>query len=122
MPGICVAVKATTSVSGSLRKTTLKLWKSRPPAPMMMTRFMTSPLNPRRAMRFLCVLAFKSNIRAPGDASARNRIRGAGDYRRGLRAPPAADFERADQIGDRKEADEPVSLDDEAAVQVSLGQ
>src|SRR5689334_710561 len=35
MPGICVAVKATTSVFGSPRKATLKLWKSRPPAPMM---------------------------------------------------------------------------------------
>ena len=35
MPGICAAVKATTRVSGSSRKTTLKSWKSRPPAPMM---------------------------------------------------------------------------------------
>src|SRR4029079_1491805 len=38
MPGICVAVKATTSVDGSFRKTTLKSWKSRPAAPMMTTR------------------------------------------------------------------------------------
>src|SRR5215469_16110285 len=37
MPGICVAVKATTLVFPSSRKTTLKSWKSRPPAPMMMT-------------------------------------------------------------------------------------
>src|SRR5512132_2753758 len=37
MPGICVAVKATTSKLGSSRKATLKLWKSRPPAPMMIT-------------------------------------------------------------------------------------
>src|SRR6267143_2922134 len=38
MPGICVAVNATTSYAGSSRKTTLKLWKSRPAAPRMMTR------------------------------------------------------------------------------------
>src|SRR5512133_687026 len=37
IPGICVAVNATTSVSASSRNATLKLWKSRPPAPMMMT-------------------------------------------------------------------------------------
>jgi hypothetical protein len=35
MPGICAAVKATTSESGSSRNTVLKLWKSRPPAPMI---------------------------------------------------------------------------------------
>src|SRR5262245_61473819 len=38
MNGIWVAVKATTSVCGSSRYTTLKLWKSRPAAPMMRTR------------------------------------------------------------------------------------
>src|SRR3712207_7948532 len=38
MKGIWVAVKATTSVSGSSRNTVLKLWKSRPAAPMMITR------------------------------------------------------------------------------------
>jgi hypothetical protein len=38
MNGICVAVNATTSVSGSSRNTVLKLWKSRPAAPMMITR------------------------------------------------------------------------------------
>src|SRR5512135_3385859 len=43
MPGICVAVKATTCVSGSWRKATLKLWKSRPPAPMMMTLRTSTP-------------------------------------------------------------------------------
>src|SRR5687768_12226874 len=37
MPGICAAVKATTRYDGSPRKTVLKSWKSRPPAPMMMT-------------------------------------------------------------------------------------
>src|SRR3989441_3710410 len=37
IPGICVAVKATTSYAGLSRKYTLKLWKSRPPAPRMMT-------------------------------------------------------------------------------------
>src|SRR6266545_6135340 len=37
MPGIWVAVKATTRVSGSSRKTVLKSWKSRPPAPMITT-------------------------------------------------------------------------------------
>src|SRR5437870_12581298 len=39
MNGIWVAVKATTSLPGSSRYTTLKLWKSRPAAPMMSTRF-----------------------------------------------------------------------------------
>src|SRR5664279_2899735 len=43
MPGIWVAVKATTSTSGSPRKTTLKSWKSRPAAPMIKTR-----------LRFIC--------------------------------------------------------------------
>src|ERR1035437_1598840 len=38
MPGIWVAVKATTSTLGSPRKTTLKSWKSRPAAPMIRTR------------------------------------------------------------------------------------
>src|SRR5512144_679238 len=38
MYGIWVAVNATTSVSGSSRKTTVKLWKSRPAAPMISTR------------------------------------------------------------------------------------
>src|SRR6266550_1741700 len=38
MNGIWVAVKATTSVAGSSRNTTLKLWKSRPAAPMIRTR------------------------------------------------------------------------------------
>src|SRR5712691_11383766 len=38
MNGICVAVNATTSLSGSSRNTVLKLWKSRPAAPMMRTR------------------------------------------------------------------------------------
>src|SRR2546425_13255452 len=37
MPGICVAVKATTSYAGLSRKYTLKLWKSRPAAPRIMT-------------------------------------------------------------------------------------
>src|ERR687892_917280 len=37
MPGICVAVKATTSLAGSSRYRTLKLWKSRPAAPMIRT-------------------------------------------------------------------------------------
>src|SRR5581483_2483856 len=40
MPGICAAVNATTSEAGSSRKATLKLWKSRPAAPMMSTRFL----------------------------------------------------------------------------------
>ncbi len=35
MNGICVAVNATTSYSASSRYTTLKLWKSRPAAPMI---------------------------------------------------------------------------------------
>ncbi len=38
MNGIWVAVNATTSVSASSRYTVLKLWKSRPAAPMMRTR------------------------------------------------------------------------------------
>src|SRR5439155_18075551 len=38
MNGICVAVNATTSTSSRSRYTTLKLWKSRPAAPMMRTR------------------------------------------------------------------------------------
>src|SRR5215813_3964465 len=38
MLGICVAVNATTSTSARSRKTTLKLWKSRPAAPAMSTR------------------------------------------------------------------------------------
>src|SRR5665648_700392 len=38
MPGIWAAVKATTRVVGSPRKTVLKLWKSRPAAPMIITR------------------------------------------------------------------------------------
>src|SRR3990170_1570918 len=37
IPGICVAVNATTSYASSSRKTTLKLWKSRPAAPRMIT-------------------------------------------------------------------------------------
>src|SRR5436190_19951209 len=44
MNGICVAVNATTSVSASSRNTVLKLWKSRPAAPMIRTRrFMARP-------------------------------------------------------------------------------
>src|SRR5215216_3519664 len=43
MFGICVAVKATTSTSSWPRKTTLKLWKSRPAAPTMRTRFAATP-------------------------------------------------------------------------------
>src|SRR3990172_681436 len=38
MPGIWVAVNATTSWVGSSRKTTLKSWKSRPAAPRISTR------------------------------------------------------------------------------------
>src|SRR5580765_7506313 len=38
MKGIWVAVNATTSVSASSRYTVLKLWKSRPAAPMIRTR------------------------------------------------------------------------------------
>src|SRR5919109_1509452 len=38
MYGIWAAVKATTLVAGSPRKALLKLWKSRPAAPMMSTR------------------------------------------------------------------------------------
>src|SRR3972149_3659651 len=37
IPGICVAVNATTSYASSSRKTTLKLWKSRPAAPRRIT-------------------------------------------------------------------------------------
>ncbi len=37
MYGICVAVKATTSYSSLSRKNVLKLWKSRPAAPMINT-------------------------------------------------------------------------------------
>src|SRR5205823_1864061 len=47
MNGICVAVNATTSTSGSSRYTTLKLWKSLPAAPMISTRFVI-----HRAFRF----------------------------------------------------------------------
>jgi hypothetical protein len=38
MLGIWVAVKATTSVAPSARNATLKLWKSRPAAPMIRMR------------------------------------------------------------------------------------
>src|SRR6058998_3789547 len=48
MKGICVAVKATTSVAGSSRYTTLKLWKSLPAAPMMSTRLVIPSLSPSR--------------------------------------------------------------------------
>src|SRR6266511_3465409 len=48
MKGIWVAVKATTSVAGSSRYTTLKLWKSLPAAPMMSTRLVISSLSPSR--------------------------------------------------------------------------
>src|SRR3990170_7201887 len=41
MLGICVAVKATTRTSEFSRKTTLKLWKSLPAAPMIKTFFLT---------------------------------------------------------------------------------
>src|SRR5512132_2969107 len=52
MPGIWVAVKATTRVSGSSRKTVLKSWKSRPPAPMMTTvRMVTASLCGSRDVR-----------------------------------------------------------------------
>src|SRR5712691_287453 len=52
MLGICAAVKATTCEPGSCRKTVLKLWKSRPAAPMMRTRVGTraSPAEDRPAM------------------------------------------------------------------------
>src|SRR5262245_31895384 len=40
MSGIWVAVKATTSTSGRSRKSTLKLWKSRPAAPAITTRLL----------------------------------------------------------------------------------
>src|SRR5688500_18114018 len=43
MLGICAAVNATTRYPGSSRKTMLKLWKSRPAAPMMMTRVTKDP-------------------------------------------------------------------------------
>ena len=44
MFGICVAVNATTRLRGSSRNTVLKLWKSRPAAPMMMIRVGTGAL------------------------------------------------------------------------------
>ena len=47
MPGICAAVNATTCVSASSLKTTLKSWKSRPPAPITMT-FRTQSASDRR--------------------------------------------------------------------------
>src|SRR5262245_28508500 len=43
MPGICVAVNATSCVRRSVRYRTLKLWKSRPPAPMMITLCIAPP-------------------------------------------------------------------------------
>src|SRR5437870_12337451 len=43
MFGSWAAVKATTREPGSSRKTMLKLWKSRPAAPMMMTRVTKDP-------------------------------------------------------------------------------
>src|SRR5687768_2452930 len=43
MLGIWVAVNATTSTSSRPRKTTLKLWKSRPAAPAMTTRLLVTP-------------------------------------------------------------------------------
>ena len=63
MRGIWVAVKATTSTSGSSRNTTLKLWKSRPAAPMMTTRFCAHrrppvPLTSRSRLRVPLPLPF----------------------------------------------------------------
>jgi len=49
MLGIWAAVKASTSVPGSSRKTVLKLWKSRPAAPMMMIRVANREFSGSRA-------------------------------------------------------------------------
>src|SRR3990170_7171380 len=57
MPGICAAVKATTSQPGSSRKATLKLWKSRPAAPMISTRLRL----PDDDTRFLRALAYDAS-------------------------------------------------------------
>ena len=52
VPGICVAVKATTTAVGSSRYTTLKLWKSRPAAPRMtIRRVATAVLRRARLLR-----------------------------------------------------------------------
>src|SRR3990170_7621702 len=48
MPGIWAAVNATTSYSPWSRNTTLKLWKSRPAAPRMITFFRPMSTAPRR--------------------------------------------------------------------------
>src|SRR3990172_9440257 len=47
MPGICDALNATTSTAGSARNTTLKSWKSRPAAPMMIRRRRLMSASPR---------------------------------------------------------------------------
>ena len=46
MYGICVAVKATTSYFSLSRKYVLKLWKSRPAAPMIRTFVRSAMLTP----------------------------------------------------------------------------
>src|SRR5215831_1265249 len=63
MKGICVAVKATTSELGSSRYAVLKLWKSRPAAPMIRTRRAMEDASPFSQVR----------ARGPGPP----RVRGA---------------------------------------------
>ncbi len=46
IPGICVAVKATTSKASLFLKQTLKLWKSRPAAPIMITFLLFIAVHP----------------------------------------------------------------------------
>src|SRR5512132_974187 len=66
MSGICAAVKATTAQEGSSRKTVLKLWKSRPAAPMMRTR--AGPGRPRGETGIMRgLLRLRLVVLQPGD-------------------------------------------------------
>src|SRR5688572_16510425 len=82
MFGICVAVKATTSVSSRARKATLKSWKSRPAAPatstrlrrLMMNREYAGLADGRRAERVR--VSVDGPVSAGAERADRTRVRG----------------------------------------------
>src|SRR5688572_25685911 len=78
MPGIWVAVKATTTAVGSSRYTTLKLWKSRPAAPRMTIRRVATDGYDERG--FFDITARARLIPAPGRACCRSAFFGCATW------------------------------------------
>src|SRR5262245_10123239 len=68
MSGIWVAVNATTSTPASSRNTVLKLWKSRPAAPMITTRMGKRPPRPPAGIIRAPLRARQTRLTGPGGA------------------------------------------------------